>query len=71
MSKAANILQQVNKAAICLVAATFVWPQYLAVVSVSLWLLVFLVSFGFKNPTCKAISKICCNPCPYSICYTP
>jgi O-antigen ligase len=46
------------------VAATFVWPQYLAVVSVSLWLLTFLVSFFIKRPNLNLFKKNLLQPLP-------
>lgn len=45
-------------------AATFVWPQYLAVISVSLWLLVFLASFGFRKPSLQSYKQNLLQPLP-------
>jgi O-antigen ligase len=64
LDTADNILEKVNKVAICLVAATFVWPQYLAVVSVSLWLLVFLTSFVFRKPNLQSYKQNLLQPLP-------
>lgn len=55
--------------AICLIAATFVWPQYLAVISVSLWVLTFLVSLIFVKPNIQQLKQQLLQPLPllYSV----